>query len=146
MARNTLTSACKVDGCNHGAVAKGLCAKHYARARRAGDPTKTRRSGRPHDEMLAVGRNLFPDWSPRTIARWARAMRLLRSGDDDVPAAIERVTRPNGTMNVSEFERDAEFWVYALFNNDATSSLEGLPSDCAVTTSYLQKIREAHGS
>jgi hypothetical protein len=123
MAKNTLTSACKVDGCNHTATTKGMCGKHYMRARRTGDPNKTRRAGRPRSEMLKVGRVMFREWSPRTIARWARAMRLLRSGDDDVPAAIKRVTRPNGTMNVSEFERDAEFWVYAL-QDDAESAVE----------------------
>jgi hypothetical protein len=31
-------SNCKVEGCSNAAVAKGLCAKHYMRARRTGDP------------------------------------------------------------------------------------------------------------
>jgi hypothetical protein len=105
MAKNTLTSACEVEGCNHGVVAKGLCAKHYMRARRTGDSSKTRRAGRPRDEMLSHWRKLFPEWSPRTLARWVRARKLLRAfaSDEQVDAIIKRASRPNSkTLNVSE--------------------------------------------
>jgi chromosome segregation ATPase len=32
-------SNCKLQGCPNAAIAKGLCAKHYMRARRTGDPS-----------------------------------------------------------------------------------------------------------
>jgi hypothetical protein len=117
MAEN-MSSACTVDGCNHGAVAKGLCAKHYARARRTGDPNKTRRAGRPRSGWLEYGRHYFgTDWSPRTIARLARAERLMKAATGSFEEWIEeskaikkRAKRPNGQYNVSQIEREAELF------------------------------------
>jgi hypothetical protein len=37
---------CLVDGCDKKPIAKGLCAKHYMRQRRTGDPTLTMRIAR----------------------------------------------------------------------------------------------------
>src|SRR5215467_5162060 len=35
-------SNCKVAGCTNAAIARGLCAKHYMRQRRTGDPTSAK--------------------------------------------------------------------------------------------------------
>jgi hypothetical protein len=37
---------CKIDGCHNDAVAAGMCAMHYMRQRRTGDPTVTLKPGR----------------------------------------------------------------------------------------------------
>jgi len=60
---------CKIEGCDRKPVANGLCAKHYMRARRTGDPTQTRKPGPKLDQapMLMSG-----DRSPRSNARWSR--------------------------------------------------------------------------
>src|SRR6516164_1880492 len=36
---------CKISGCRTPAIAQGLCAKHYMRQRRTGDPTAKRKPG-----------------------------------------------------------------------------------------------------
>ena len=65
---------CTIEGCDRKPVAKGLCALHYMRARRTGDPNQIRKSGRRRDPapMLMSG-----DRSPRSNARWSRT-----AGDD----------------------------------------------------------------
>ena len=65
---------CTIEGCDRKPVAKGLCAMHYMRARRTGDPNQTRKSGRKRDPapMLMSG-----DRSPRSNAQWSRT-----AGDD----------------------------------------------------------------
>jgi DNA-binding response OmpR family regulator len=40
---------CTIEGCDRKPVAKGLCAKHYMRVRRNGDPNQTRTPGRKCD-------------------------------------------------------------------------------------------------
>jgi hypothetical protein len=106
---------CAIDGCEGKAVAKGLCAKHYARLRRNGDPAEVRKAGRPRSE-LGEGFELafaFPEWSPRTRARYKRALHLIAhtpQGDEITESAIkvERcAVRPNGTLNVSKVLRMA---------------------------------------
>jgi hypothetical protein len=37
---------CKIEGCKGKVFVKGLCAKHYTRMRRTGNPNKTRKRGR----------------------------------------------------------------------------------------------------
>ena len=93
---------CKVKGCKTKPVAKGLCAKHYMRQRRTGDPMQTGRAGRKPSPTLALYRSVFhSDWGARTIARYAWAMTMLPSNSKESIAAIKAATRPNGTVNVS---------------------------------------------
>jgi hypothetical protein len=77
------------------------------RQRRTGDPNQTRKRGRKRDPL----RDLFPDWSLRTIARFKAAMRTLRDlgGEELWARTIKVATRPNGTLNVAEVERQAAF-------------------------------------
>jgi hypothetical protein len=92
---------CTISKCRNKAVAKGLCAKHYMRARRAGDPTKVRKPGRPRARLtqLMAGTN----WSPRTLARFRRASRLLlKFTDKSAKRLMAEATRSNGSVNVSK--------------------------------------------
>jgi hypothetical protein len=77
------------------------------------------RKGRPRDPQLAFYRNLFPDWSERTIARYARAskrLRLMNVSYDETCEAIRLACRDNGTIDVARFDRITEFrairWCY----------------------------------
>jgi len=59
---------CKISGCRTPAIAQGLCAKHYMRQRRTGDPTVKRKPGpkpkrpqaaaAPSREVLALRREI----------------------------------------------------------------------------------------
>lgn len=62
---------CTIQDCDREPVAHGLCAKHYMRARRTGDPNQIRKPGRKRDlEPMLKNR----DRSPRLNARRARAV------------------------------------------------------------------------
>jgi hypothetical protein len=91
---------CSIDGCYAKAVAKGLCAKHYMRQRRNGDPEKVCKAGRRQSELSAQAKWVFPNASPTTRARWKAAMKLL-GGDPEAGEVVRRATRPNGSVNVS---------------------------------------------
>jgi hypothetical protein len=96
---------CKIKGCEGKAIAKGLCAKHYMRARRTGDPKQVGKPGRPPDPIIGMWRDQMCEfgWSPRTMARYVEAMALLRDMDMETKrAAVKAATRPNGSMNVSK--------------------------------------------
>jgi hypothetical protein len=62
---------CEIKGCQGKARARGLCAKHYMRLLRQGDPEKLGRPGRPpkHDPYTELA-NLVGagEWSRRTMA------------------------------------------------------------------------------
>jgi hypothetical protein len=93
---------CKIDGCGRASVAKDLCGKHYMRLRRTGDANRVRKSGPKRSESLT--RSLLREWSPRTRARFDRALRMLLSagGREEAEQAIKLSTRPNGSVNVSK--------------------------------------------
>src|SRR6516164_5784108 len=65
---------CTIDGCDRKPVAKGLCALHYMRPRRTGDPNQIRKSGRRRDPAPTL---MSGDRSPRSNPRWSRT-----PGDD----------------------------------------------------------------
>ena len=75
----------------------------------------TKKVGRPRDEFRAIHRQLFPDWSERTFARYYAAVAEVRKfgafiEDDDwakaaMLEATDRATRPSGSLNVSEYVR-----------------------------------------
>jgi hypothetical protein len=95
---------CKITGCDAKPVAKGLCPKHYMRERRHGSADEVRKPGRPRDRALDTYRSLFREWSPRTLARYKRAMDIvhgLNLAEGERQKFIETHTRPNGTLNVS---------------------------------------------
>jgi hypothetical protein len=97
VARN-LSSACSIEGCNHRAIAKGLCDRHYKRFQRTGSPYKTGRAGRPRKPVRRKPRRVYPRrpspfayrpelhrLSPRSL-RWAAA-----GGSGRSPAYIARL-------------------------------------------------------
>jgi hypothetical protein len=95
---------CKIEGCDAKPVAKELCAKHYMRQRRHGSADEVRKPGRPRDQVLDTYRSLFREWSPRTLARYKRAMDIARGlnlAEGEKQKFVETHTRPNGTLNVS---------------------------------------------
>jgi hypothetical protein len=87
---------CTIDGCTGRAVAKGLCAKHYMRARRTGDPANTRKPGGKKDEVLALCDQLCRDLSARNRARYSAAMRFLD------PERIEALKASGGFMSYAK--------------------------------------------
>jgi hypothetical protein len=97
---------CEIDGCDGEPVAKGLCAKHYMRLRRAGDPSRVRKPGPKRSLMRSV---LPAEWSPRAQARFAQAMRMLEDagGGAEKQQAVKTASRPNGSVNVSKLLRIA---------------------------------------
>jgi hypothetical protein len=89
---------CKLEGCKGKVFVKGLCAKHYMRMRRTGDPNRTRKRG-PKPSIFS---NAFPELSPRTNARYSKAMSLLSTcGKKAMIKAIKTATRPDGSINVN---------------------------------------------
>jgi hypothetical protein len=85
---------CAVHGCNQPPVAKGYCAKHYARVRRTGDPDKVGKAGRltglRHEYWRAN-----TDHSERSITRLVKAGRLLYAIDKDAKDAKDKIIGQN---------------------------------------------------
>ena len=100
-------ASCGISGCDRPHKARGLCATHYARWRRTGDPEKVRRAGRPPEPFAQTMRSLGYDSSERTLRRQTRAMQLLGEFGD-TRAAITEAMRPCGGLNVSKLERLAD--------------------------------------
>jgi hypothetical protein len=99
---------CSIDGCDAKPVAKGLCAKHYMRTRRHGSAAVKHKTGpKPGTKVDSdLDKSLFPEWSPRTIARYTEAERAMRSVPEEKrKEAILAATRPNGSLNVSALYR-----------------------------------------
>ena len=70
------------------------------------------RLGRAKDEARAIVLALFPDWSPRTQARYWIAFCRLRQlgamqgrGDELLQQVLKACARRNGSLSVSKFER-----------------------------------------
>jgi hypothetical protein len=104
---------CTIEECDGKVIAKGLCAKHYARQRRTGATDLARKRGRPADKGRAFYRNLFSDYSPRTFLRYVKAIeRLAELSKQDTQAlktaAIKAASRPNGSMNILRLLEIAE--------------------------------------
>jgi hypothetical protein len=103
---------CQIDSCSSEPVAKGLCAKHYMRSKRTGNPNVTRKPGRQRQNEViwqyVKGQFSEYGWSPRTIDRYVRAYALLQVGGFDSDfniGIIKAATRSSGSFNVSKFER-----------------------------------------
>jgi hypothetical protein len=102
---------CSIEGCDGNTTVKGLCAKHYMRVRRTGDPSKTRPPGPPRKAGLtAFLRSQFSDLSPSTQNRHIRACKVMTAfgGQEALEAAISKASRANGSVNVAAMERQAD--------------------------------------
>jgi hypothetical protein len=111
--KNDVMVECRIANCGKKVQAKGLCSAHYARQRRGGDPSVKRKSGPKRDAARAIVLALFSDWSPRTQARYWKAHSQLQwvdgiQGTNSLETCIKACSRPNGSINVLEFERRAE--------------------------------------
>jgi hypothetical protein len=99
---------CAIVGCKTGANAKGLCAKHYMRARRHGDPNVVKPRGAPKNAWKAKLRGMIDPatMSTRTFDRYCATIgKLARIGttDEALQEILNEATRPNGSFNVSKF-------------------------------------------
>ena|SRR5712671_5876659 len=115
---------CKIKRCDADATAKGLCAKHYMRARRHGSAKVVNKRGRKPGSisgsifttedkeqlkahLLAHGNK----WSSRTFERYWLANKLLAAsvsgGEKKMIAVVKSASRPNGSVNVSKLVRIA---------------------------------------
>jgi hypothetical protein len=102
---------CSIEGCDGKTALKGLCAKHYMRVRRTGDPSKTWLPGPPRKAGLtAFLRSQFSDLSPNTQNRHIRAYKVLAAfgGQEALEAAILKASRANGPVNVAAMLRQAD--------------------------------------
>ncbi len=73
-----------------------------------------RKRGRPRNARLDLYRDIFKEWSPRTLARYQRAMEMLISINytkEQTKEILRQATRPNGTMSVARVEHLAELAV-----------------------------------
>jgi hypothetical protein len=125
---------CSIKNCGKPSAAHGLCAKHYMRQRRHGDPSVKHKPGpkpRPVVDMATamnlvandvsllpkLGRALYSDsWSPRTISDWEKAMTILQSLREEHGVAtvliIEAAQFRNGKVNVSRLlELAQDLWL-----------------------------------
>jgi hypothetical protein len=107
---------CTVKDCDRPRKAKGLCATHYQRWRRTGDPEEVRRAGRPRDQMLERLREEFSGkWNPRTITRYKRALAMLWAAgctEEEVENLSAAARIANGKPNVACLERLAKERVF----------------------------------
>lgn len=108
---------CRIGGCDSPRKARGLCATHYQRQRRTGDPNTVRAPGRPRSKGNAMVRHTWKGTaSERSMARYIHALRLFAElevaglGDPDADStreALALATLPDGRFNFSRFERIA---------------------------------------
>jgi hypothetical protein len=100
---------CSVEECNAKAVANGLCQKHLMRLRRTGSVETVGKAGRPIDPVRLGMRRWVDGCSERTFAKYWAATRMLKEvvPHEEVLAAIQEATRPNGSVNYAKLERIA---------------------------------------
>ena len=87
---------CMIEGCNRKPVASGLCAMHYMRARRTGDPTQTYKRGQKRNLPRVL---MSEDRSLRSDARSSRTEGDGQEAKQAIKAATyesrrERAERP----------------------------------------------------
>ncbi|SHG24755.1 hypothetical protein [Bradyrhizobium erythrophlei] len=114
---------CKIKGCEANAVGKGLCAKHYMRARRHGSTKVVNKRGpkgprggdgiffEPGDKDNLKSHLLAHRirMSPRTFERYWTANKIMlwsRMTEKQMLRTIKDAQRPNGSLNVSKLVRD----------------------------------------
>jgi hypothetical protein len=102
-----MNQTCTIEGCEAHATVKGLCAKHYMRIRRHGDPNTVKSAGAPRSKAKAFLREEHPAVPTRTFDRYHSAMRKLVPTmffDEKIANKVRtEATRPNGTLNVNRF-------------------------------------------
>ena len=81
---------------------------------RSSEGERKTRPGPAPDPNRATTRAIFPEWSDRKFATYWAAMRHLlymeaRGNIDIGEEVLRRATRPNGTINVSKYAREAEW-------------------------------------
>src|SRR5262245_28818646 len=59
-----------------------------------------RRRGRPRSLQLELYRQMFPEWSPRSITRFAEVSTIMNAIGEDPMDALRHAKRPNGSVSV----------------------------------------------
>lgn len=94
--------------CDRAVKAKGLCAAHYMRLRRTGDPETVGRAGRPQGGKLARWNTVLPpSWSRRKQYRFISAADMIEECGAELLLALDASARADGTINVAAFELHA---------------------------------------
>jgi hypothetical protein len=105
---------CVIEDCPADPVAKGLCAKHYMRLRRQGDPNKTAKRGPKQADDPTRGK--FPGWSARRYADFRQAWKLLQYNDvEGTQRIFAEASRPNGDINITKLRRLAWKRYFEIF-------------------------------
>jgi hypothetical protein len=103
---------CSFPGCDREPIAQELCAKHYMRQRRTGDPAKTGKAGRPANPLLA---HLTKTFSRRTASRIRTGTLWFReagASEKTIQQALQECTiEPHGGLNATKFLRLAATYV-----------------------------------
>jgi len=103
------------------------------RVRRHGDPGTTKRPNGRYDSTSAILIEQFREQSPRSRARFARAVRLaglmrdhfnIEGALDD---AVRHATRPNGSMNFTLLLKHVESRLAMLVASRSDGGDEGTP-------------------
>jgi hypothetical protein len=114
---NQTKTICTIEGCGARATAKGLCAKHYMRTRRHGDPNQTKPRGAPRNAWKASVREMMShEMSERSFNRYFGALKkMTRTGftKEAAQETIAEATRPNGSLNYSKLVAITDFVVKA---------------------------------
>jgi hypothetical protein len=103
-----MNQTCTVEGCEAHATVKGLCAKHYMRIRRHGDPNVVKPAGAPRNEAKAyLLKEVGLSAPTRTFERYHSAMKKLvpyHIFDEAIAHKVAtEATRRDGTLNVNRF-------------------------------------------
>jgi hypothetical protein len=144
---------CTIEGCGGEAVAKGLCAKHYMRLRRAGSADTVGKAGRPPNkwraEVLAderrAGAGYLQRMSPRTRAKYWKWIDFMHYAND--PEMVEQAMRiaafkhHRDTANYSRLEQIAKTLGRALREDwkDILDALEKYPQFRFIICWYVQR-------
>jgi len=103
------------------------------RVRRHGDPGTTKRPNGRYDSTSAILVEQFREQSPRSRARFARAVRLAGlirdyfNVEGALENAIRHATRPNGSLNFTLLLAHLEKRLMMLTASRAGYESEGLP-------------------
>jgi hypothetical protein len=71
-------------------------------------PIGTKRKGRPANPKREAIRRVFPEWSPRTQARYARVWTIVEFLGHDIADFMQQHSRPNGSVSVDDLLERAE--------------------------------------
>ena len=93
-----------------------------------------RKRGRPRDELRALLRQQYPDWSDRTFqTAWAAFWRIMIADKSAWERAVRQSQRANGALNVSALSRYADaVWREYVWRQRMASAARESPEPGAI--------------